>query len=118
MNLRMLFSEAEQQSMVKAWEAWLERRTGPLVSWLGSQEEGATRMPKLAPEPMAALCRAWLSPEVGFYVHVCRQCGLAKPTHEGWDAETICPTRFWLPWLARTKRNTFRQNTWDRNTAV
>ena len=75
-------SEEEQQAMVKAWEAWLERRTGPLAPWLGSLEQGTSRMPKLAPEPMAALCRAWLSPEVGFYVHVCRQCGLARPDHK------------------------------------
>ena len=88
LNLRMLngawllFSEEEHQAIVKAWEAWLERRTGPLASWLSSLEQGTSRMPKLAPEAMAAVCRAWLSPEVGCYAHVCCQCGLATPDHK------------------------------------
>ena len=75
-------AEQEQQEFIKAWDDWLERRTGKLAPWLRSLEQGTSRMPKLSPNAMEALCRAWLSPEMGSYVHVCRQCGLATPDHK------------------------------------
>ncbi|MBX9681830.1 MAG: hypothetical protein K2X38_23980 [Gemmataceae bacterium] len=85
LNLRLLhgawllLSEEERQAIVKAWESWLDNRTGMLAGWLGSLEHGTSRMPKFAPQPMAAICHAWLSPEVGYNVNVRRQCGLATP---------------------------------------
>jgi hypothetical protein len=78
----LLLSDEEQQAIVTAWESWLDNRTGKFADWLRSLQQGMSRMPKLAPEAMAAVCRAWLSPEVGYYVHVCRQCGLATPDHK------------------------------------
>jgi hypothetical protein len=65
-----------------ACSGFLDLRTSPLVSGLGSLEQGTYRMPKLAPEAMASLCRAWLSLERGYYVHVCRQRGFATPDHK------------------------------------
>jgi hypothetical protein len=73
LNLRLLdeawpqFAEEEQQAIIKAWETWLEGRTGKLAPWLGSLGKGTSRLPRLAPEAMAGVCRAWLSPEVGSY---------------------------------------------------
>lgn len=85
LNLRLLeaawslFSDEEHKAIVAGWEAFVEKRNGPLASWLRSLKEGTSRLPKLTPECTAALFRAWLSPEVDTYVHVCRQCGLATP---------------------------------------
>jgi hypothetical protein len=78
----LLLSDEEQQAIMKAWENWLDNRTGKFADWLRSLQQGTSRMSKLAPGPMAAVCRAWLSPELGCYVHVCRQCGLATPDHK------------------------------------
>lgn len=74
------WTDEEHHAIIDAWEAYCTKSAGPLRHWLDSLDDGASRLPKLAPETMGPLIRAWLSPEVeDSKSKVCKQCGLFLP---------------------------------------
>jgi hypothetical protein len=70
----------EQRGPVEAaLGQWIEEQNGPYSRWFWDLGSGNCRLPEIPAQVMKELLLAWLSPEIGFGVPVCRQCGLEYP---------------------------------------
>jgi hypothetical protein len=77
----VLLTPAEQEQAQEAIGRLGDDFDGPFGVWLRDLCDGCSRLPKLSPEVMRDLLRAWLSPQADGGM-VCNGCGLEYPRHK------------------------------------
>jgi hypothetical protein len=76
-----LLTPAEQEQAREAVGRLANEFDGPFGDWLRDLCDGCCRLPRVSPEVMRDLLRAWLSPQADGGM-VCNGCGLEYPQHK------------------------------------